>query len=157
MTDARPTGIADTDVFITRAFNAPRDLVWRFWTEPELVAKWFGPSQVHSPVDLIQIDMRVGGTWNIIMVDNATGEHYPVISEITEVVAPEYFKGIEKGDPDKGFAELMQLHVQFHDHGEKTRVTLHQGPFTTEFRDMTAAGWEESFLKMDAIFAEGTA
>ena len=155
MTDARPTGIADTDVFITRAFNAPRDLVWRFWTEPELVAQWFGPHAVHCPVDKIQIDMRVGGTWNIIMVDNENGEHYPVISEITEVVKPEYFKGIEKGEVDKGFAELMQLHVQFHDHGEKTRVTLHQGPFTAEFRDLTIAGWEESFVKMDGLFAEG--
>ena len=157
MTDARPADIADTDVFITRAFNAPRDLVWRFWTEPELVAKWFGPHAVHCPVDKIQIDMRVGGTWNIIMVDNENGAHYPVISEITEVVKPEYFKGIEKGDPEKGFAELMQLHVQFHDHGEKTRVAIHQGPFTAEFRDMTIAGWEESFVKMDGLLAEAQA
>ncbi len=148
---------SDTYLDVTRAFNAPRDLVWRFWTEPELVAQWFGPHAVHSPVDKIEIDMRVGGVWNIVMVDNDSGEFYPVISELTEVVKPEYFKGVEKGDPARGFAELMQLHVQFHDHGEKTRVTLHQGPFTEEFRDMTDVGWEESFVKMDALFEAGVA
>ena len=38
---------ADTDVFITRAFAAPREVVWRFFTEPEYLARWFGPVGVH--------------------------------------------------------------------------------------------------------------
>ena len=41
----------DTDVFITRAFNAPRDVVWKFFTEPEYMAKWFGPATTHVPVE----------------------------------------------------------------------------------------------------------
>ena len=45
------------------------------------------------------------------------------------------------------------MHVQFHDHGEKTRVTLHQGPFTEEQRTQTAVGWEMSWVKLDGIFA----
>ena len=49
------------------------------------------------------------------------------------------------------------LRVWFHDHGDKTRITLHQGPFTAEFRDMTAEGWEESFQKIDAIVAGAAA
>lgn len=147
----------DTYLDVTRAFNAPRDLVWRFFTEPELISQWFGPHQVHSPVDKIEIDMRVGGVWNIVMVDNDSGEHYPVISELTEVVKPEYFVGFEKGEPSMGAAERLSLRVDFHDHGDKTRVTLHQGPFTPEFRDMTDAGWEESFVKMDALLAAGVA
>jgi len=149
----RPAGIADTDVFITRAFNAPRDLVWRFWTEPELLSTWFGPHTTHTPVDKIEIDMRPGGRWNVTMVDNATGEEYPVRATIVEVERPVYFLGEEHGDPERGFAETMFLRVEFHDHGEKTRVTLHQGPFSAEFRDMTIEGWEESFVKMDGELA----
>ena len=149
----RPAGIADTDVFMTRAFNAPRDLVWRFWTEPELLSKWFGPHTTHAPAELMQIDMRVGGSWNVIMVDNETGEHYPVQSTIVELEKPVYFLGEQSSDPEKGFAEKMFLRVEFHDHGDKTRVTLHQGPFSAEFRDMTIAGWEESFVTMDGEFA----
>lgn len=149
--------MTETYLDVTRAFNAPRDLVWRFWTEPELVSKWFGPSQVHSPVDKIQIDMRVGGVWNIIMVDNESGEFYPVISELTEVVKPELFAGFGEAVPESGETITLTLRVEFHDHGEKTRVGLHQGPFTPEFRDLTAAGWEESFVKMDALFEAGVA
>ena len=153
MTDQRPTGIADTDVYITRAFAAPRALVWRFWTEPELIATWFGPDEVHVPADKVSVDMRPGGHWNITMVDNATGAEYPVRARILEVVEPEYFIGETEAETAQGPLEQVRLQVQFHDHGEKTRVTLHQGPFTAEFRDMTAAGWEASFVKMDTSFA----
>ncbi len=157
MTDARPAGIADTDVYITRAFDAPRALVWRFWTEPELVSKWFGPDEVHTPVEKISIDMRPGGHWNLVMVDNATGAEYPVRSTILEVVEPEYFIGSAEADTAEGPLEQMRLHVQFHDHGEKTRVTLHQGPFTAEFRDMTTTGWDVSFVALDALLVEANA
>ena len=149
--------MTDTYLDVTRAFNAPRDLVWRFWTEPELISKWFGPRQVHAPVDKIEIDMRVGGVWNIVMVDNASGDFYPIISELTEVVKPELFAGFATGEPQSGGTLNLTLRVEFHDHGEKTRVSIHQGPFTPEFRDMTAAGWEESFVKMDALFEAGVA
>ena len=154
MTDHRPAGIADTDVYITRAFDAPRALVWRFWTEPEHVAKWFGPDEVHVPVESVSIDMRAGGHWNLTMVDNATGAAYPLTVTIIEVVEPEYFIGETSAQTSEGALENVRLHVQFHDHGDKTRVTLHQGPFTAEFRDMTIAGWEASFVTMDRAFAQ---
>lgn len=154
MTDPRPAGIADTDVYITRAFDAPRELVWRYWTEPELLAKWFGPDEVHVPVEKVSVDMRPGGHWNVTMVDNETGAEYPVIATILECVAPEYFIGETSAQTAEGRLENVRLHVQFHDHGDKTRVTLHQGPFTAEFRDMTTAGWLASFITMDASLAE---
>ena len=50
-----------------------------------------------------------------------------------------------------GPADSITLRIWFHDHGAKTRMTLHQGPFTPEFRDMTRDGWESSFVKIDAI------
>jgi uncharacterized protein YndB with AHSA1/START domain len=150
MTDARPANIADTDVYITRAFNAPLALVWRFWTEPELLAKWFGPHDVHVAPDKVSIDMRVGGHWNLTMVDNETGAEYPILSEITEVVEHEYFLGTASAETENGPLNVF-LRVQFHDHGDKTRVTLHQGPFSPENRDLTLAGWEESFVKFDDL------
>jgi uncharacterized protein YndB with AHSA1/START domain len=152
MTD-RPAGIADTDVYITRAFNAPRELVWRFWTEPELLSKWFGPHTTHTPVDSIEIDMRPGGVWNLVMVDNATGEEYPFKNSVVEVNAPVSFVLEGHGDTSKGLPATLFVRVEFHDHGDKTRVTLHEGPFTAEFRDMTIEGWDESFATLDGEFA----
>jgi uncharacterized protein YndB with AHSA1/START domain len=147
----------DTDVFITRAFAAPRDVVWRFFTEPEYMARWFGPSTTHVPVESVNVQLHAGGRWDLDMVDNATGEHYPIRAELTVVIPPEYLEGVEssgEGMTPDGHSPIT-LRIWLHDHGDKTRMTLHQGPFKPEFRDMTVDGWNESFVKIDAVLAAG--
>ena len=146
----------DTDVFITRVFNAPRDVVWKFFTEPEYMARWFGPSTVHVPEETVKVQLHPGGSWDLDMVDNATGEHYPLRATLTAVIPPEYLEGSEVSGAETMTPDgrtPVTLRIWLHDHGDKTRMTLHQGPFTTEFRDMTSAGWNESFEKIDAILA----
>jgi uncharacterized protein YndB with AHSA1/START domain len=147
----------DTDVFITRAFNAPRNVVWKFFTEPEYMARWFGPSTVHVPVDSVKVQLHPGGSWDMDMVDNATDEHYPIRAKLTVVIPPEYLEGAESTGADTMTPDgtSITLRIWLHDHGDKTRMTLHQGPFTPEFRDMTADGWNESFTKIDTILADG--
>lgn len=147
--------VLDTDVFITRAFNAPRDVVWRFFTEPELMAKWFGPQEVHVDLSTVTVELHPGGRWDLDMVDNATGEHYPIRSKLTVVIPPEYLEGSEvTGAEQMSPADAITLRIWLHDHGDKTRMTLHQGPFTPEFRDMTRDGWESSFVKFEAALEE---
>jgi uncharacterized protein YndB with AHSA1/START domain len=51
----------DEGLVITRVFNAPRELVWKAWTDPELVKHWWGPRYFTAPV--IKIDLRVGGRY----------------------------------------------------------------------------------------------
>jgi uncharacterized protein YndB with AHSA1/START domain len=155
MTDAIPTipEALETDVFITRAFAAPRDVVWKFFTEPEFLAKWFGPIGVHVDPASVSVDLRVGGSWDLDMVDDETGEHYPIRTVLNAVIPPEYLEGT-LASPEGGD---VTLRIWLHDHGDKTRLTLHQGPFTPEFRDMTIDGWELSFQKIDAILARGAA
>ena len=54
---------ADTrDLIITRLFDAPRELVWKAWTEPERIMRWWGPKGFTSPV--FKIDLRVGGEYS---------------------------------------------------------------------------------------------
>jgi uncharacterized protein YndB with AHSA1/START domain len=150
--------VTDSDVYITRAFNAPIDVVWKFWTEPERLAQWFGPHAVHVDPATVDVGLRPGGRWDIDMVDNETGERYPVRATLRVVKELEYLEGEVAGNPGGGEAQVnVVLRVWFHDHGEKTRITLHQGPFPQEFRDMTSTGWEESFEKIDAIVAGGAA
>lgn len=143
--------VTDSDLYITRAFNAPRDVVWKFFTEPRYLVQWFGPHSVHVDPATVEIDLRQGGVWNLDMVDNQTGEHYPMRATLAEVTPGEYLEATETANQGRG----ARMRIWFHDHGEKTRITIHQGPFTPEFRDMTREGWGESFEKIDAILESG--
>jgi uncharacterized protein YndB with AHSA1/START domain len=149
-----PTDITERDVYITRAFDAPREVVWRFFTEPEQLAAWFGPVGFSVPIDSVTTELHEGGRWEFTMVDDATGDGYPVHGRITSCIAPEYLEVVLSAETGSGPLENVVLSIQFHDHGERTRITLHQGPFTDEMREQTAAGWEESFVKLDQLFAE---
>jgi|GEM_PF-1003163 len=149
---------ADTDVLITRAFAAPRDIVWKFFTQPEYLARWFGPATVHVDPSTVRVDLHPGGTWGLDMVDNDSGEHYPMRAKLTVVIPPEYLEGREaNAQTSIGPLEDIVLRIWLHDHGPVTRMTLHQGPFTPQFRDMTRDGWLESFHKVDAVLAGGAA
>ncbi|MBN9240448.1 MAG: hypothetical protein BGO97_12100 [Micrococcales bacterium 70-64] len=147
--------VTERDVYITRSFAAPRDIVWKFWTEPARLAEWFGPTGVHTPLDRIEVTLEEGGTWYLGMTDDASGELYPLSATFLKIRAPEYLE-VHIATASQGEIEDVILRVQFHDHGETTRMTLHQGPFTPENRDLTVEGWEQSFAKLDAVF-EGAA
>ena len=150
--------VTDRDVMITRAFDAPRELVWRFFTEPALIAQWFGPRGVHVDASTVQVELREGGRWDFDMVDDATGAHYPIRAVFRVVREPEYFEGVVNADEasvDNPWDVVLR--VWFHDHGDKTRITLHQGPFSEENKKPTVDGWEDSFQKIDAIIAGGAA
>ena len=70
-----------------RIFDAPRELVWKALTEPERIARWWGPRKYETVV--VQLDVRPGGRWRFIN-RNADGEH-PFTGEFLEVVPPERF------------------------------------------------------------------
>ncbi|MDQ1608345.1 MAG: hypothetical protein QOE16_1077 [Microbacteriaceae bacterium] len=156
MTDNTPTSaeVTERDVYITRAFDAPRDVVWRFFTEPERIAAWFGPAGISTPVDTVTVELREGGRWELTMVDDATGAEYPLLGTIMTCIAPEYLEIVASAETGVGPIEDVVLRIQFHDHGDRTRITLHQGPFTDEQKEQTATGWEMSFVKLDKLFAE---
>jgi uncharacterized protein YndB with AHSA1/START domain len=141
----------DRDVFITRSFAAPIGVVWDFWTKPELLAQWFGPHGVTVDQGTITVEPREGGAWNLAMHD----EHgvYPIEAEILVAAPPQYLELRLSASTERGEVDDVILRVQFHDHGEATRMTLHQGPFTPEFRDLTRDGWMQSFEKLDAAAA----
>ena len=56
---------ADRELLITRTLNAPIELVWEAWTNPEHLAKWWGPNGFTNSIS--KMDMKPGGEWNLIM------------------------------------------------------------------------------------------
>lgn len=157
MSEGRQQEITEHDVFISRSFAAPRETVWRFWTEPQLLASWFGPEAVHVPVDSVTVELVEQGRWELTMVDNATGASHPIRGRITAFQAPEFLEIQLTALTEAGPVDDVVLRLQFHDHGDRTRMTLHQGPFTDEIRDMTHAGWILSFTKLDILLERPTA
>ena len=147
--------VAETDVYISRTFNAPRAVVWKFWTDPQRIIEWFGPTGFRVPLETVTIEPRTGGAWNLTMTDDAAMVA-PIRGTIIEIVDEQLL--VVRLDADTGVGHLTEvvLRVQFHDHGDRTRITLHQGPFTAEQRDLTSEGWELSFTKLDTII-EGAA
>ena len=132
---------------IVRAFDAPREAVWRAWTEPEQLAQWFGPRGISTPLDKIRMDLRPGGEASLVMVDDASGEEYPNTGTYLEVVPPERLVWKDDGFPDGTGAGTVT--VTLRDLGGKTELTVHVvADFTETMRAQSEIGWGSSFDKL---------
>jgi uncharacterized protein YndB with AHSA1/START domain len=140
---------ADQQVLITRVFDAPRDLVFRAWTDPDHVAQWFGPDRFDTPRETVEIDLRVGGRYELTMVQRDSGARFPVRYEIVELDPPRLL--VLKSDPmpEVGSHEGTMTRIELHDHGDRTRMTLSDGPYTQAAP--AEAGWHAAFAKLDAL------
>jgi uncharacterized protein YndB with AHSA1/START domain len=137
----------DQQVLITRIFDAPRDLVFQAWTDPDHVAQWFGPEGMDTPRETVAIDLRVGGRYELTMVrDDA---QYPLSYEIVELDPPRLLVLRCDPIPEVGIHEPTFTRVELHDHGGKTRMTLSDGPYTEATH--AEAGWNAAFGKLEAL------
>jgi uncharacterized protein YndB with AHSA1/START domain len=98
----------DEQILITREFNAPRNLVWKAWTTPELVRRWWHANR--GEVTICEIDLRVGGKWRFVSV---TPDGYEVAfhGEYREVVFHERLVSTEifEGFPDAEAVDTLTL------------------------------------------------
>jgi uncharacterized protein YndB with AHSA1/START domain len=143
---------AVTEVLITRIFDAPRELVFRAWTDPDQVAEWYGPEHFDTPREKIRIDLRVGGRYELTMVQRSNGAEFPAGYDIVELVEPELLVLRSDPMPEYGMPEPVFTRVEFHDHGAKTRMTLTDGPYPTN-RGQAEAGWNGAFDKLARLVA----
>src|SRR3954471_3555113 len=91
----------DTEILVTREFDAPPELVWRAWTEPSLVSQWW-PGERGRMVSC-EIDLRVGGTYRYAMkcgadVEDAFHGSYREIEAPSRLVYTEIFEGVPEPD-----------------------------------------------------------
>ena len=97
---AKVTLPTDTQILITREFDAPKHLVWKAYTTPELVARWWAGK--HGNVTSAEIDLRVGGSWRSVMATNEGFEvafhgEYREISAPDRLVNTEIYEGAPEG------------------------------------------------------------
>ena len=126
---------SDREIIITRVLEAPRELVWEAWTDPQQVVKWWGPQGFTTTVH--EMDVKPGGIWRLTM-HGPDGADYPNESVFTEVVKPERIaftlRGGKKGEPES----LKEMIWTFEDQGGKTKITIRQVYPTAEARDYVA-------------------
>jgi uncharacterized protein YndB with AHSA1/START domain len=131
---------------ITRIFDAPRELVFRWWTDGEKMQQWSGCKEATRCE--IQMDFRVGGGFTQKMQIGGKGE-FTITGKYDEIVAPE--KIVYRAD--LGFG-VTRVQVEFIEHGSQTKVVLTQEGFPNDFLSQTVTqGTTESFDKLESILA----
>jgi uncharacterized protein YndB with AHSA1/START domain len=113
----------DAEMVITRVVNAPRELVWRVWTDPKHLPNWWGPRGFTNRTR--SHDLRVGGSWRHVMI-GPDGREYENLIYFDEIVEPERLCYRHTGEKDTESVNFTQL-VTFEQEGqrgERTRVTV---------------------------------
>jgi len=77
------------EIVVTRVFDALRERVWRAWTEPEELARWWGKRGWTTPPESVTMDVRIGGEFSLLSVSDEDGSEMRVDTTYREIVAPE--------------------------------------------------------------------
>lgn len=155
---------AARDLVITRVFDAPRKRVWKAWTEPESMMRWWGPKGFTCPV--CRIDLRVGGAY-LNCMRSPEGQDYWSTGVFREIVPPERLVYTDSFADEKGrvvpathygmtaaYPLEMLVTVTFEELEGKTKFTLQHAGLPPEDLDDCRAGWSQSFDKLAEVLAQ---
>lgn len=149
------------ELTIIRTFNAPRELVWKAWTDPKIVAKWWGPKGVTTPI--CEWDARQGGKIYIVMLAGRElgpleGVKWPMKGTFIEVVPQSrlvYTAGaLDDVDRQSDTFIEQRVTIDFEDLGESTRINLYveitksKGPKATSAIEGMTMGWNQQVDKL---------
>ena len=151
---------------VTRIFNAPVEMVWKVWTDPELVKRWWGPKYFISPV--AKIDFREGGKSIVSMKapKEMGGREFYSVWEYVKIIPLQTIEFIQslsdsegnKTDPAKSgmppdFPLDIRTVVRFSEiENNKTRMTVTEYADFGSISNFAQIGLQQSLEKMDAIF-----
>ena len=139
---------------ITRVFAAPREAVWREWTDPEAFADWFGGPEIEVPLESVAMDVRPGGAWRLTMLSGPEDEiHWE--GEYREVDPPErlvFTITDEPGNPERDVITVVLAELD----GERTEMRMSQtgGHMPPESYERAKQGWGVFFDRMAARLDE---
>jgi uncharacterized protein YndB with AHSA1/START domain len=151
-TGAMP-GAQDRVLLFTRVFNAPRDVVFRAWTDPEQLVQWWAPEGF--TVAFLEMDVRPGGAWRKCM-RSPDGIDYWRHGVYRDIVEPErlvltYISDDPVSEPD----HETVVTIIFEDHGAKTLMTFRQEEFeSVAARDSHHFGWTSCMERFAAYLGQ---
>jgi uncharacterized protein YndB with AHSA1/START domain len=144
---ASDAAIDDRVLVITRIFDAPRELVWQAWADPEMAIQWAGPRD--HPAISVEGDFRVGGKYRTVLKSKETGELLGHEGVYRDIVPHKLIAFTFAWDRDNGEQDML-VTLTFEDAGkDKTKFTLRQERFVSvEERDGHNGGWSSAFDRL---------
>jgi uncharacterized protein YndB with AHSA1/START domain len=144
--------IEERTLILSRVFDAPRALVFKVWTQPEHLARWWGPR--NYVVISYKADVRVGGTFRFGVRSPENTEHW-AHGTYREVTPPERLVFTTAWEhPDGSPKHETVVTLTFAEQGDKTRLTLKQTLFeSVTARDLHRGGWSSSFDLLEEYLA----
>lgn len=151
----KPNDEQNRTITIKRVFNAPINLVWEAWTQPEHIAEWWSPKGVKTKV--VEHDFKVGGKWKYIMpMPNgkefiAEGLYIEII-ELEKIVSSANFRPMTEG---------VQIESLFKEKGNKTDFTFNVIHPTEDYKIQQEKmgilnGWGSVFERLDELLKNAT-
>lgn len=136
-------------VTIKYTFDAPRDKVYKAWTDPKHFTNWWGPKGFSAPLDRIVMDVRPGGEWRAPIVSDEDGMEIPFAGTYT-VVEPSERLAFTVTDPSEDQATADVTTLVFTDLGDQTELAFNQaGEMSEEGVAELTAGWGQFFDKLN--------
>lgn len=148
--------LAKRTLSIRKTFNAPIELVWEAWTQPEHIAHWWGPKGISLTV--VEHNFEVGGKWKYVMPMPNGGEfisegQYTEIVRLQKIVTSANFRPMTEG---------VEIRALFEKNGDKTNFTFSVVHPTEEYKVQQEKmgfynGWGSTFTRFEALLGTLTA
>jgi uncharacterized protein YndB with AHSA1/START domain len=153
MVESRTPGGDEVGITITRTFDAPRDRVWKEWTEPERFADWYGGGGAEVPVATVSMDVREGGAWRATMFAGPDRREIQWKGEYLEVVEPERLVFTVSDQPGEDAYELVTVVLTDLGDGRTEMLLTQRGRMSPEQYERAGQGWSTFFDRIDEHLA----
>jgi uncharacterized protein YndB with AHSA1/START domain len=147
-----PGSASEAGLTITRVFEAPREQVWKEWTEPERFADWYGGAAAEVPVSSVTMDVTEGGAWRATMF--AGGREIQWKGEYQEVVEPERLVFTVSDQPGDDAWELVTVVLTDLGDGRTEMLLEQRGQMAPEQYERAGQGWSGFFDRMAERLAD---
>jgi uncharacterized protein YndB with AHSA1/START domain len=149
-----PGDAAERGITITRVFDAPRERVWKEWTEPERFADWFGGIEAEVPVSTVSMDVREGGAWRATMFAGHGRHEIHWKGEYREVVQPKRLVFTLSDQPGDERYELVIVVLTDLGDGRTEMLFQQRGHLSAKQYQRSGQGWSSFFDRIAEHLAD---
>jgi uncharacterized protein YndB with AHSA1/START domain len=149
-----PGDAAERGITITRVFDAPRERVWKEWTEPERFADWFGGIEAEVPVSTVSMDVREGGAWRATMFAGPGRHEIHWKGEYREVVQPKRLVFTISDQPGDERYELVIVVLTDLGDGRTEMLFQQRGQLSAKQYERSGQGWSSFFDRIAEHLAD---